>query len=83
MTATDTATDVELTATDEDRENQILYFCKTPRTREEIQKFVNIKYKVYFLKDVLAPLIKTRKLSLTISNKPKSKNQKYIATIRQ
>jgi ATP-dependent DNA helicase RecG len=61
------------------REKDILYFCKMPRTRNEIQKYVKINDREYFRKYILSPLLKSEKLMLTIPNKPKSKNQKYIS----
>ena len=57
----------------------ILEFCKEPKTRLEIQKFLNIKSRSYFSQKVLNPLIKSGLLKLTIPDKPKSPNQKYYS----
>ena len=57
----------------------ILEFCKTARSRDEIQSFLGLKHREHFRKDILNPLIKEKKLKLTIPDKPKSPNQRYIA----
>ena len=56
----------------------ILEFCKTARTRGEIQSFLGLKHREHFRKDILNPLIKRGKLKLTIPDKPSSPNQRYI-----
>jgi len=62
-----------------DKIEEILAFCKIPRTRTEIQEYINIASKAYFLKNYLKPLIDNEKLIMTIPDKPNSRNQKYIA----
>lgn len=57
----------------------IIEFCKEPKTRLEIQNFLNIKSRSYFSQKVLNPLIKSGLLKLTIPDKPKSPNQKYYS----
>ena len=63
----------------EDRTREILEFCKTPRTRQEIQNHIEIKDPKDFRKRILNPLIKGGLLKLTIPDKPTSPNQKYYA----
>ena len=58
---------------------EVLDFCKKPRTREEIQKFLNIKDGKYLREKILKPLIKKQLLQLTIPDKPTSPNQKYFS----
>jgi len=41
----------------EERIEKVIDFCKTPRTRQEIQEFVNIKDREYFSVQILNPLI--------------------------
>ena len=60
-----------------DRTNEILRFCKIPRSRNEIQYFLKIKSRSYMREKILNPLIKGRLLKLTIPDKPTSSNQKY------
>jgi len=55
----------------------IILFCKLPKTRDEIPN--HIKNREYFKRYILNPLVKSGKLSLTVPDKPRSKNQKYIA----
>jgi predicted HTH transcriptional regulator len=62
----------------DDRQSLILSFCKTPKSRQEIQAFIGIKDKVYLREYILLPLIKAGKLVLTIAKKPRSKYQKYV-----
>ena len=61
----------------DDRTKKILYFCKEPRTREEIQKHIGIQNRDYFRKEILNPLIIKKLLFLTIPDNPKSPKQKY------
>lgn len=64
-----------------DRETkEILEFCKTPRSRKEIQDFVGLKSKAHFRRTVVNPLIKGGLLKPTIPDKPTSPNQKYYST---
>lgn len=61
------------------REIALLNYCRTPKTRKEMQDFVGIKNRPYFSEHVLKPLLISNKLSMTISDKPNSKKQKYIS----
>ena len=56
--------------------DSILEFCATPRSRAELVDFVG-KSRNYVVK-LIAPLIESGKLKLTIPDKPKSSYQKYI-----
>ncbi len=57
---------------------KVLKFCIEPRSRNEIQSFLDLKNRDYFRKEILNPLIKEGKLALTIPDKPKSPKQRYI-----
>ncbi len=64
---------------DEDSETQrILEYCETPRTREEIASVVGVKTVFYVMNHYVRPLILSGKLQMTIPEKPKSKNQRYV-----
>lgn len=63
---------------DAERLTRLLDFCSEPRTRDEMQDFCGIKTREYFRKKILVPLIESGKINLTIPDKPKSPNQKYI-----
>ncbi|KAF5425324.1 MAG: hypothetical protein C5S44_00415 [Candidatus Methanocomedens sp.] len=77
MQATDQAT---MHATDQAtmQAEKVLQFCIEPRSRNEIQSFLDLKNRDYFRKEILNPLIKEGKLALTIPDKPKSPKQRYI-----
>ena len=59
-------------------QDNILDFCREPKSLEEIMEFINLKDKKSFKNLYLNPLIQQHKLSMTIPNKPTSKYQKYI-----
>jgi len=63
----------------DERIKKIMEFCKNPKTREEIQNYIDIKDREYFRKEILNPLIKQKLLFMTDPNKPKSPNQKYYS----
>ena len=56
----------------------ILNYCKTPKSLREIMEKFEFKHKMNFRNKYINPLIEKGKLSLTISDKSFSKNQKYI-----
>ncbi len=60
-------------------EINILNFCITSKTGKEIQSFINIADRKYFRTKILNPMLKKGLIEYTIPDKPKSKNQKYIA----
>lgn len=60
-------------------EDSIAEFCTTPRTRDEIATFVG-KSKNYVISQIVNPLVESGILKLTLPNKPKSPNQKYVKT---
>jgi len=64
----------------DERIKKIIEFCELPRSREEIQKYLNLKNRDYLRKHILNPLIKKRVLRLTIPDKPRSPKQKYYST---
>ena len=69
-------------ATDQADDNikRLLEFCKTPRTRENMQEFMKLNNRGYFRTNILNPLIKGGLLKLTIPEKPTSPNQKYYSS---
>ena len=60
-------------------EDSILDFCEIPRSRAELIEFTG-KSRNYVLKQLIAPLVECGKLKLTMPDKPKSSNQKYVKT---
>lgn len=58
-------------------DDSILDFCEIPRSRAELIEFTG-KSRNYVVKQLIAPLVECGKLKLTIPDKPKSSNQKYV-----
>lgn len=64
---------------DVDFEQDIINYCITPRTREELAEKFGFEAPTYFLKTYVTPLIEDGKIKMTIPDKPKSKFQKYYS----
>lgn len=60
-------------------DGDILSFCSTPRSRQEIADFLGIKSVAYVMKTYIAPLINANKIALSNPEHPKSPNQKYTS----
>lgn len=65
------------------KQQQLLKFCTVARSREEMQLFIGISNRSHFSKFYLKPLLESGQLKMTIPDKPKSKNQKYVTANRQ
>ncbi len=61
------------------RTEEILEFCREPKSRKEIQEFIGVKDRRYFSNRILNPLIRGELIKLTIPDKPTSPNQKYYS----
>ena len=57
--------------------DSLVEFCSIPRTRTEIVAFVG-KSKNHVMSQIVAPLIASGKLKMTMPDKPKSSNQKFV-----
>lgn len=62
----------------ENTEEKILQFCTKERTAKEIAEYCGYKGIDRFKRNYLKPLLEQEKIKMTIPDKPKSKNQKYI-----
>lgn len=62
-----------------DMEQDILNYCITPRSREELAEKFGFEAPTYFIKRYIHPLIKDVKIKMTLPDKPKSKFQKYYS----
>lgn len=62
-----------------DNSNSLLEFCQTPRNRQEIADYLGIKTVFYVMKHYVEPLLQSGQLAMTIPEKPKSRNQRYVA----
>ena len=63
-------------------QDELVEFCKEPRTRNEMQIFCGIEGRKKFNEKYLKPLLTSGKLAMTIPDKPNSKNQKYISSMK-
>ena len=74
-----TVSDAKTKAPDAKESDDLLTFCKTPRTRQEIADHLGIQLSHYVMKRYIQPLVDVGQLKLTIPDKPKSRNQKYFS----
>ena len=61
-----------------DRQEMILEFCRIPRTRKEIMDYLKLFNRGRFNERYMRPLLDSGKLRMTLPDKPKSRNQKYV-----
>lgn len=62
---------------DVDMEQEIINYCITPRSREELAERFGFEAPTYFIKTYIHPLIEEGKIKMTLPDKPRSKFQKY------
>ena len=66
-----------------DTENEdvknLLLFCKTPRTRKEICKYLGLSSVTYAIQSRVMPLVETGQLKMSIPEKPKSPKQLFYS----
>ena len=61
-------------------EEDLLIFCRTPRTRAEIEQHFKGRLSInYLMAHIIRPLVEQGKIKLAIPDKPRSKNQKYYS----
>ncbi len=58
--------------------NKVIQFCITPKSTAEIMKYLSLSHREHFRSMILAPLIMSGRIALTIPDKPNSSKQKYI-----
>ena len=63
-------------------EKGLIEFCRIPRSRAEIIQHLGIASGQYALRRYLDPLIKAGAIQLTIPDKPRSKDQRYVTAER-
>lgn len=57
--------------------DSVIKFCEMPRSRDELVSFVG-KSRNYVLGKIVAPLVESGELRLTIPEKPRSSQQRYV-----
>lgn len=60
-------------------EKQILELCKTAKSLKEIAQHFGYKDVYKFKNNYINSLLEQNKLQMTIPDKPKSRNQKYVS----
>ena len=60
-------------------EPDLLAFCKTPRSRQEIANYLGIKTVFYAMSHYVQPLLRSGQLAMTLPESPKSRKQRYYA----
>ena len=58
---------------------EILEFCISPRTRDELASRFRFESQSYIMKSYILPMVAKGKILMIIPEKPKSKFQKYVA----
>ena len=76
--AHDTAHDAAHDTSVISKQNLLLEFCAEPKSRDEMQTYIDVSSRSHFSKYYLKPLLSSGKLEMMFPDKPKSKNQKYI-----
>lgn len=64
-------------------EQQILELCKTDKSLKEITEYFGYKDVYKFKNNYINKLLEENKLKMTIPDKPKSKNQKYVTILQK
>lgn len=65
-----------------DKEKRILKICAEPKSKREIAELLSYK-SIKSIKAEVERLLHTGRLTMTIPDKPRSKNQKYVVMIRK
>ena len=58
--------------------NALLNYLEEPKTRNEMQVFCGIRSQDYFRRNILVPLLNSKRIVRTIPDKPNSSKQKYV-----
>ena len=64
-------------------EQQILELCKTEKSLKEITEYFGYKDVYKFKNNYINKLLQDNKLKMTIPDKPKSRNQKYVTILQK
>ncbi|HEY5465769.1 MAG TPA: hypothetical protein VIL27_01920 [Clostridia bacterium] len=67
---------------EEKRIQGLIEFCAIPRKRSEMQEFLGLSHRDYFMEAILNPLIERGLIEPTVPDKPTSSRQKYIKSAR-
>ena len=62
-----------------ENEKDLLSFCRIPRSRKEITEYLGLSTVFYAMQQYVQPLLTSGELIMTIPDKPKSRNQKFVS----
>jgi ATP-dependent DNA helicase RecG len=62
-------------------EKNLLVYCKTPRTRQEIAAYLGIKTVSFAMSRYVNPLVESGQLRMTIPQKPTSSKQRFVTAV--
>ena len=62
------------------QKSELLEYCRTPRSRNEIADFLGIKTIFYAMQRYVQPMLDKGELAMTIPDRPGSRKQKFYAT---
>ena len=69
------------TETDEIENNELILFCKTPRTRKEICDYLGLSSVTYAIQTHVMPLVDKGIIKMSIPDKPKSPKQLFYSEL--
>ena len=69
----------EIETMEDDEIQNLLLFCKTPRTRKEIAEYLGLSSITYAIQKYVMPLVEDGKIKMSIPEKPKSPKQLYYS----
>lgn len=73
----------ELWMSNAEETNNLIVFCKTPRTRKEICDYLGLNSVTYAIQTYVNPLVEAGVIKLSIPDKPKSPKQLYYSVERE
>lgn len=65
--------------TEEIEDNELILFCKTPRTRREICDYLRLNSVTYAIQTYVLPLVEKGIIKMSLPDKPKSSNQLFYS----
>ena len=72
-----------LLMSNDEETNNLIVFCKTPRTRKEICDYLGLNSVTYAIQTYVNPLVEAGVIKLSIPDKPKSPKQLYYSGERE
>lgn len=64
---------------DEIENNDLIIFCRTPRTRKEISEYLGLNSVTYAIQTYVMPLVEKGIIKMSIPDKPKNPKQLFYS----